>query len=536
MKYSRQYWFVLVMIVFFLVVVLRVIQLQIVQGFFYRNLADNNRFFTRHIPASRGVFLDRNGVVLVHNSPQYKMATQETMGRAYLEFVEVPEREALEQLAHDEKNILIDQKRTYPFEAALSPVLGYVGDASPEELRAHAEYYQGESVGKMGIERVMQSQLAGRSGKEIFEMHATGKLLRQVARESAVPGTDLLLTIDASFSAQAYALLNGRKGAVVASDPRTGGILALVSSPSFDPSNIKDAILNKDKPMLNRPVVGTYPPGSVFKIMTALAGLQTGALTTETKVNDEGVLKVGEFQYGNWYFSQYGKTEGEISLVQALQRSNDIYFYKAAEWIGPDALARFARLFHYGSKTGIELASESTGTIPDSTWKKETQHEQWYLGDTYHMGIGQGDVLVTPLQVNAATAAVAHNGVWCRPHVLASSPTQCEDLGVSHVDIEVVLEGMKQACAPGGTAFPFFDGKPVVVACKTGTAEVGEKDEMGRRKTHGWITVIAPAEKPEIVVTVLLEYDEAHKFVEGSRDGGPIAKALVKAWIEKKSQ
>lgn len=519
------------MLVFGVVAFLRVIQLQVIQGFLYRKLADENRFFTRYVPASRGIFLDRNNTVLVHNAPQYKVATQETVGRAYPEFIEVPEREALEQLARDEKNILIDQKRTYPFGAALSPVLGYVGDASVEELAAHAEYHAGESVGKMGLERVLQSQLSGRSGKEIYEMHATGKLLRQVSREPAVKGIDVALTIDASFSAKAYALLGERKGAVVASNPRTGEIYALVSSPSFDPLRVKEALTNEDKPMLNRPVVGTYPPGSVFKLMTALAGLQNGALTVDTKVKDEGILKVGEFQYGNWYFSQYGKTEGEISLVRALQRSNDIFFYKAAEWIGPNALARFARLFKYGSRTGIELSGESVGIVPDSDWKKEVMHEQWYLGDTYHMGIGQGDVSVTPLQVHTATAAITNDGVWCQPRLVASSPTKCEDLGVSRENIAIVREGMRGACAPGGTAFPFFDGKPVMVACKTGTAEVGAKDEKGRRRTHGWLTLMAPAEKPEIVITVLLESDEAHKFVEGSRDAGPIAKELVKEWM-----
>lgn len=534
LKFSRQYWLVLGMMIFGVIAILRVAQLQLVQGFAYRTLADENRFFTRYIPPSRGVFLDRYNTVLVHNAPQYKMATQETLGRAYPEFIEVEERTALEQLSRDEKNIVIDQKRTYPFGAALSPVLGYVGDVSIEELRARPEYHAGQTIGKAGLERVLQSQLAGRSGKEVFEMHATGKLLRQVAREPASPGVDVKLTIDASFSARAYALLGERKGAIVASNPKTGEVYALVSSPSYDATQIGKAITDEDKPMLNRALVGMYPPGSVFKLITALAGLQTNAFTTETKVKDEGVLKVGEYQYGNWYFSQYGRTEGEVSVVKALQRSNDIFFYKAAEWIGPDVLARFARLFKYGTRTGIELSGESSGLVPDSAWKKEAMQEQWYLGDTYHMGIGQGNVLVTPLQVNTVTAALANDGVWCQPRLLTSSPTQCEDLGVSLEYIGIVREGMKAACATGGTAFPFFDGKPVEVACKTGTAEIGEKDEKGRRRTHGWLTLMAPAEHPEIAMTVLLESSDAHQFVEGSRDAGPIAKELVKEWMGRK--
>ncbi len=534
MTFSRHYWLVLLMLVFGVVAVIRVTQLQLVQGTLFRTLADENRFFTRFIPPSRGVFLDRHGTVLVHNAPLYKMATQETMGRAYPKFVEVDERDALNQLARDEKNIVIDQKRVYPFGAALSPVLGYVGEVSLEELGANPEFHLGQNIGKMGLEHVLQAQLAGRFGKEIYEMHATGKLLRQVSREVSSPGLDVRLTIDASFSARAYTLLDGRRGAVVASNPRTGELYALVSSPSFDAMRIGEAVVNEDKPMVNRAIVGAYPPGSVFKLITALAGLQNGAFTVDTKVVDEGILKVGEYQYGNWYFSQYGRTEGEVSVVKALQRSNDIFFYKAAEWIGPDALARFARLFKYGLRTGIELSGEAAGVIPDSDWKKEVMHEQWYLGDTYHMGIGQGNVLVTPLQVNTVTAAVAHDGVWCQPRLLSSSPVRCEDLGVSLEHLRVVREGMEAACATGGTAYPFFDAKPVTVACKTGTAEVGEKDEKGRRRTHGWLTLMAPAENPEIAITVLLESDASHKFVEGSRDAGPIAKELVKEWMGRK--
>jgi len=494
-------------------------------------MADNNRFFTRYIPPPRGVFLDRNGTVLVRNAPLYKIATQETVHRVYPEYIEVEEREALKQLTQDERNIVIDQKRSYPFGAALSSVLGYVGDASAEELAKHPEYYSGESVGKMGLERLMQSQLAGRVGKEVYEMHASGRLLRQVAQETSIAGVDVRLTIHASLSARAYALLEGRRGVVIASHPRTGEMYTLVSSPSYDPHSVGKALHHPDLPLIQRAIAGVYPPGSVFKLMTALAGLESGALTVDTKVKDEGVLKVGEYQYGNWFYSQYGRTEGEISVVKALGRSNDIFFYKAAEWTGPDVLARFARLFKYGSRTGIELSGEVTGTIPDSSWKKDVMHESWYLGDTYHMGIGQGNVLVTPLQVHLATAAIANNGTWCKPRLLASSPTQCEDLGVSTEHIRVVKEGMGVACAPGGTAFPFFDGKPVRVACKTGTAEFGEKDENGRRRTHGWLTMMAPADHPELVVTVLVESSDAHPFVEGSRDAAPIAKEVMREWF-----
>ncbi len=511
---------------------MRAIQLQVIQGQQLRSQADANRFFTRYLPASRGVFRDRNDVVLVKNSPLYKKATAETAFSPYPKFVEVPEQEALQLLSKDERNIVIDQQRTYLFGAALASVLGYVGEATADELKQGLPYYLGESVGRVGLEKTFQQQLAGRIGKEIFEMQASGKLLRPVNREKPIVGVDLRLTIDASFSAFAYEQFNGRRGAIVASDPQTGEIFALVSSPSFDPAHIADALKDSNMPMLQRAVAGQYPPGSTFKLMTALSALQNGAITADTSVNDEGTLKIGEFSFGNWYFSQYGRVEGEVKLIKAIQRSNDIYFYKVAEWVGPAKLAAFARLFHFGRPLGIELSGEAAGTIPDPEWKVKTVGEPWYLGNTYHMGIGQGDVLVTPLQLNQMTAAIAYGGVWCKPHLLYQDNVQCEDLGVSPEHLALVIEGMKAACSPGGTAFSFFDKKPVEVACKTGTSEFGPEDEKGRRKTHALITLMAPADNPSIVLTVLLEANEEHPFLEGSADAGPIAKKVLTWWME----
>ena len=533
--FSRTYWLVLAMLCVFSVFTIRVIQLQVIQGKRLRSQADDNRFFTRYLPASRGVFYDRNTVVLVKNAPLYKKATDETAFSPYPQFVEVPEQEALQLLSKDERNVVIDQRRTYPFGSAMASVLGYVGEATADELKRGLPYYVGESVGRAGLEKTFQRQLAGRIGKEIFEMQASGKILRPVNREEPIAGVDLRLTIDASFSAFVYEQLGGRRGAIVASDPRTGEILALVSSPSFDPARVADALKDPDMPMLQRAVAGQYPPGSTFKLVTALAALQNGAITADTSVRDEGSLNIGEFSFGNWYFSQYGRVEGEVKLIKAIQRSNDIYFYKVAEWVGPEKIAAFARLFHFGRPTEIELSGEAAGIVPDPEWKANTVGEPWYLGDTYHMGIGQGDVLVTPLQVNQMTAAIANDGVWCKPHLLYQDKVRCEDLRVSPEHLASVVEGMKAACSSGGTAFPFFDKKPIEVACKTGTSEFGPKDEKGHRKTHALITLMAPANDPQIVLTVLLEADEEHPFLEGSADAGPIAKKVLTRWMEQKN-
>lgn len=534
MQYSRTYWLVLLIAVSTALGFVRVVQLQIISGKEYREQADHNRLFTRYIPAPRGIFYDRNGVVVVRNVPLYKKATVETENAAYPTFDEMTSEDAIALLARDEKNIFIDQKRRYSFGPALSSVLGYTGEVTADEMKKNFGMYLGESVGKAGLEKVLQDALVGTTGREVFEMHATGKLLRSVLKENPVPGTDIHLTINASFSAYAYELLDGRKGSVVASNPSTGEVYALVSSPSYDPHAIAVALADKNSPFLNRSISGLYPPGSTFKIITALAGLERDVISKDTTVKDEGKLDVGEFTFRNWFFTQHGRTEGEIGVVRALQRSNDIFFYKVAEWVGPGVLASFARTFHFGKPTNIELFGEVDGVVPDPEWKQRVIGEQWYLGNTYHMGIGQGDVLVTPLQLNQMTAAVANKGVWCEPHIKQDTRVRCEETGISEEHLSTVLDGMRAACASGGTAFSFFDGKPVITACKTGTAEFGPADTKGRRKTHGWFTVIAPADKPTIVVTVLIEGDEEKKFIEGSSDAAPIAKKLLTRWFEVK--
>jgi penicillin-binding protein 2 len=183
---------------------------------------------------------------------------------------------------------------------------------------------------------------------------------------------------------------------------------------------------------------------------------------------------------------------------------------------------------HYGAPTGIELVGEAAGVLPTPAWKQKVLGQPWYLGDTYHMGIGQGDVLATPLQINQSTSALVHGGVWCEPHVLAGKAAICDDLRIPAEYLAAINEGMKAACASGGTGFPFFDKQPVEVVCKTGTAEFGEADEKGRRKTHAVFTVAAPADAPKYAVTVLIEGTEEHPFLEGSSDAAPIAKELLK--------
>lgn len=274
--------------------------------------------------------------------------------------------------------------------------------------------------------------------------------------------------------------------------------------------------------------------------MTALAGLEYGSFDRDTTVDDEGVLTVGDYSYENWYWRQYGGTEGVISIVRAIARSNDIFFYKAAEWTGPQRLADFARLMNLGQSTKSGLPGEQAGLVPDPIWKQQHFGETWFLGNTYHMGIGQGDVLVTPIQLQTIVSAVAARGRLCRPQLLLDNAPICQELSLQDESLAIVKEGMRQACQSGGTGFPFFDAEYEVM-CKTGTAEFGEANEQGYRPTHG-LFALAVTKQPrdselsavelqtDIVITVLVESDDHDLYKEGSQDAAPVARTIADWW------
>jgi penicillin-binding protein 2 len=284
---------------------------------------------------------------------------------------------------------------------------------------------------------------------------------------------------------------------------------------------------SESQPLLNRAIGGTYPPGSTFKLIVAAAGLEDKVIDKNFTIQDTGTLNLGTFSFGNWYFLQYGRTDGEVNVVKAIQRSNDIFFYKLAGMIGVDRLSQFAEKFGLGRKLGIDLMGEQSGTVPTEEWKKSVIGENWYLGDTYHYGIGQGFLLTTPLQVNAWTQAIANNGILYRPHFLLNTKeTILNNKFLSSDTVSLIRQGMVEACSTGGVAWPLFDfkvkGKPVSVACKTGTAQHGTEETM----PHAWITLFAPSDNPQIIVTVLSESSG-----EGSNVAAPIAKKILEEWF-----
>lgn len=455
----------------FLVIFANLIRTQIFAGDYYRDRAGNNRIRKITIPAPRGIIFDRNGSPLVSNAPAFKFSGQE-----------ISKDQAI-SLEADGKIIEIETKRSYFFGEAFAHVLN-------------------------GVEQKYDEKLRGKDGAEIVEFDATGKKLRVIETIAPVPGENLTLTLDKDLQKTAYEEIKNKTGAIIITNSQTGAILSLVSGPSFNPEKIADFLNDPKQSLFNRAISGAYPPGSTFKIVTATAGLESGKITENTTLDDPGILIIGPYKFPNWKFLRDGGTQGVLNVVSALQKSNDIFFYKTGEWTGFDNLTVWAKKFGLGSKLGVDLPGEAAGNWPDKVP---------FLGDLYHLAIGQGDLLVTPLQVNSWTATIANGGKFCPPYIFQK--TVCQNLGISQKTLDLVKQGLVAACSQGGTAWPLFG---MNAACKTGTAEFGNEN-----KTHAWLTAFAPADKPEIAVTVLVEGGG-----EGSDIAAPIVKKILEKWFE----
>ena len=509
-------WFLRVMVFVAIGMILaRVVFLQVVLGEQQVMVAEGNRLERVLVMADRGVIKDREDRILARNI--------------------------------DKEGEVV---REYPYGEVVAHVIGYVGEADEEEVGQGLVL--GSRLGKMGVERSEDERLRGEIGEELVEVDATGKRVDLIGKREAVAGKAVKLNIDAELSKEIGRILVDRKeergeykGAVVVSRAGTGELLALVSWPSFD-NNLFSGLPSEGRykevgevlgdgerqPMFDRAVGGNYPPGSIYKLVTAVAGIEEGKVNRETTVLDEGEIKIDGYRYGNWYFDQYGRTEGEIGLVRALARSNVIFFYKVGEWVGVERLGEWSRRLGLGRRTGIGLEAEGTGRVPDPLWKEKLTGERWFLGNTYHMAIGQGDLTVTPLQGNLMTAAVV-SGKLCQPGLVVGEENRCEDLNLGETGRGMIVEGMVGACSEGGTASSFFDF-PVRVACKTGTAQQGGEED----DPHAWITVVIPAKNSEggrdgdyangVVITVLLEASG-----EGSAEAGPVATQIARYIVEK---
>lgn len=509
------FFYYLILTVAFGILIVRLFDLTIIRGAENRELSDGQRIRVKKIKASRGIIFDKEGRPLVRNIPLYKKCQEPDRCRL------LTHEEALRlESASQDSDLIIEIGREYLYPEATAHVLGYLSEAAPDEVES-GKYTLGQMVGRGGIEEQYNADLSGTDGEELVEVDSLGQTIRKIGQKEGTAGKNLYLNLDLDLQRRAYESLKTVKGAVIAQDSQ-GRILAFVSSPSFNPNKLEENVLvSPDYPLFNRIISGAYPPGSTFKIITATAGLEEEKINNETLITDSGQIVIGNYRYSNWFFSKYGKTEGEINVVRALARSTDTFFYKLGEMVGARSLIRWAQNFDLGKLSGIDLPGEITGFLPDSD-----KLSNWFLGNTYHLSIGQGYIGLTPLQVNQMTGVVATGGKICRPQVVKDNVRQpnCRQVTISTKTVETITQGMIGACSSGGTAFPFFNFNPNV-ACKTGTAEY----ENPEGKTHAWLTAFAPSDKPEIVVTVLVEGGG-----EGSSVAAPIAKDIMLEYFQDK--
>jgi len=526
----------------FVVLIVRLFQLTIVKGSYYQRLAETNRIRETVIEPERGSIIDRKGFVLAKNIPAdiNKSGERLTSGRLYFS----PE--------------------------AISQIVGYRQLADNNDISGDLclnKLKNGDKTGKKGVEKTYDCELRGKPGKKLIEVDARGKYLNTISILSPQKGQTIQLAIDLELQKKAYDLLNSElhslgkdfaklnniKASIIGLKPRTGEVIILVSSPAYNPqdfenntSNIEKYFLDEDKPMFNRATEGIYPPGSVFKPIIAAAALEENKITSKTIVEDHGFIKAGSQSFGNWYYLQYGKTEGQVNIVKAIQRSNDIFFYKTGGLLGPDLIKIWAEKFGLGKKTNIDI-DESEGMIPSSFWKEEMLKDRWYLGDTYNLSIGQGYLQVTPLQIAQTISVFANDGYYCKPQLLKNKKPDCDKLPISDKNLQLIQEGLKQACQTGGTGWPLFEfkvrseelkisqvkeasesakipTKKIEVACKTGTAESHSLSGL----PHAWFTAYAPSINPELILTVMIE-----EVGQGSDLAAPIAREIFKKYFER---
>lgn len=515
----------------------RLFQLTIVLGSENRELSENNRVRLVEVPAVRGKIVDRNGKSLVESREIFYLIKNGESTKISREQAADLEKQGLagEIFEGDLGKIEAEIKRDYILGEAASHVLGYISIFQGTKEDTERGFSAGDVIGRLGLEDSYDNFLQGKEGKKLIEVDAVGNKVSVLGEELPEKGREIKTTIDGDLQKVVFEVLKkhadqagSHRGAVVVEDPQSGAVLGLASVPSYDPSDVGRFVTSENKPFFNRVIQGNYPPGSVFKIVSALAGLESQSVNRDTEIEDVGEFTLGGVKFSNWYFNNYGKKDGNVNVEKAIARSNDIYFYRLAQKTGLEVIRKMAIKFGFGQKSGIDLPGESFGLVPDEVWKRSALGESWFLGDTLHLAIGQGFMLATPMQISTMTSYMA-TGKLFKPYLVSqigegegSIKVDGKVIGenlTGRENYEAVRSGMKQACSPGGTAFPFFDA-PYSVGCKTGTAE----QSIGN--PNAWFTVFAPFENSEISVTVLIEDGG-----EGSSVAAPAAREILDWWF-----
>jgi len=555
--------------------------LQVLEGGKLQEMSERNRIRIRPVAAPRGILFDRNGLPLVDNRPAFTLSLipreiddrdtviarlsvllkiplsdlQEALDRVPPDSfrpVRVRRGLTLEEVTKVEERKLelpgvvveVEPQRVYPTSTFAAHLLGYVREVSDDQMK-QGRYRRGDMIGQSGLERLLDEYLRGRDGGERIEVDAMGRPVQVMRREEPDPGAQVVTTVDRRIQEAAERAMAGRSGAVVVMDPRNGDVLAMTSSPAFELDRLAGN-LDKDEwlkvirdpltPLMNRALQSQYAPGSVFKVVVAAAGLQEGSLTPMDRIYCNG-----EFHLGQWTFKDWKEGgHGHVDTRSALIHSCNIFFYQAGLKVGPAAIARYAEAFGLGSPSGIDLGGEKPGLVPFVDGRRRVDGRKWQAGDTVNMSIGQGQVLVTPMQVARMMSAVANGGVLWRPRLVqrvervdgslayssASKMTGRVDLSpIVWAFLRHALSGVVNEGGTGGAArIPGID-----VAGKTGTAQSINKSDAAKGQDHAWFASFAPVQDPEVVVVVLVE-----RGGKGGQVAAPIARQIYQAiFLEK---
>lgn len=553
-------------------------QLQVQDPERYSEAAERNRIKSTPLLAPRGKLLDRDGRVIVDNRASYSLLLNREQikwehlpaiaSELQLEYSELsgrirrnnrPQIIIKDQLSRDEiawieahqddsaypeMQLIKSWRRQYPQNGFAAHVTGYVGEISEAELNApqFSDYRQGDVIGKDGLEKQYDKTLRGVDGQQRVQVDNLGHERQTETTQEAESGKDLQTTLDLDLESVAELSMEGKRGAVVALDPRSGEVLAMMSAPTFDPNKFTGRISRTDwnvimndpyKPLLNRATQAEFAPGSTFKPLVALAGLETGAIDDETEFHCSG----GASFYGNYYGCWRHQGHGNISLHRAIRESCDVFFYNVANRLGIDRLAEYADIAGIGHKTGIDLPNERESTMPSTKWKLRLTRQKWYAGETISVGIGQGAVTVSPLELASAIGGIANRGKWMQPHLLMGAESKVLRTGhFNPENIERVISGMSAVVnEPGGTGH--VAALPGIKVCgKTGTSQLASNKFLkgtsaGRAmKDNAWFVGYAPQEAPEIVVVALFENGE-----HGDRAAW-IVRDVLKAYFDKKER
>ena len=596
---SRVFVLQIAVLVCFALLVSRLVYLQVVEHEDLLEQAENNRTAVLPTVPPRGIILDRNGIVLANNYSAYtleitpsKVDDLEATIQALSEIVDIQprDRKRFKRLREESKSFdslpirtrLSDEEvarfsaqhyrfpgveikarlfRQYPYGELASHVIGYIGRINAREKERIEEEdedgnYRGtEYIGKLGVEQSYERELHGTTGVQEVETSAGGRAIRRLSSRPAIPGRNVVLSIDIKLQKLVEDLYGPRRGALVAMDPSTGEVLAFVSKPTFDPNLFVDGIdveswqmLNEsiDKPLLNRALRGTYPPGSTYKPFMALAALTTGKRSASTIIND-----AGSWTYGGHTFRSHGDHGlGPVDMVRSIVMSSNVYYYSLANELGVDTIHDFMKPLGFGQITGIDLPGEVRGVLPSTEWKrkayKRPEQQKWYGGETISLGIGQGYNTFTMLQLATATSVLANGGIKNIPRVVratqdplthqeqAAPTSEPVSLNFNPEHLSVVRNGLI-GVTTGGTSAQVFAGAPYTSAGKTGTAQavtIGQKDKYNASKLaehqrdHALYMAFAPAEAPRIALAVVVE-----NAGFGAAHAAPIARRVFDYWL-----